>query len=440
VSDTIDHICESLTLALADTSYHTPPLLVIAYSGGVDSSLLLYAAHRFREHTTTPVHALHVHHGLSPNADAWARHCEIEANKLKIPITVSHVTVDNGARKSLEAEARDARYHVLHEYCQTHNGILCLGQHGEDQLETVLLQLKRGAGPQGLAGMGAKQWRNGVLSLRPMLTLSKQAILECASLLGLSWVDDESNADNRYDRNFLRNDILPLLTQRWPQLAKTVGRSAQLLAEQNELISAQANDYLSQCLINNERISCEGLSQLSQQWQRAVIRQWFSRQSVLLPTQAQLFQVQAMLEAQQDANPEVRFSWGKLARFNGYLYWLPKRAVKLAAQKAIEPNEVTPIVWLGLTITISGTLNNNDKFVLRTGVKGLRVKPQSERVSKPLKDWCKQWKIPVWEREEIPVVFMNDVAVAFVVNNRLVALSALPHNLTITLADYYARQ
>ncbi|AEF04243.1 MAG: tRNA(Ile)-lysidine synthetase [Alteromonas sp.] len=433
MSEIVNHICESITAALADTSFRAPPLLVVAYSGGVDSSLLLHALHVFRKQTSTPVHAVHIHHGLSNNADTWLRHCQSECDKLSIPLTHYHVAVDNGARKSLEAEARDARYKVLHEFCHTHNGVLLLGQHAEDQLETVLLQLKRGAGPQGLSGMGAQQWRNGVLTLRPMLALQKSDIVDAANRLDLQWVNDESNADDRYDRNFLRNQIIPALSERWPQLSNTALRSAQLCAEQTALVTEQAEIYLSQCLVTDTQLKGAELLTLSKNWQRAVLRQWFSKQSALLPSQAQLMQIENMLMAKQDAAPEVSFSWGKLARFNNDLYWLSKRNTQVPQAMDITDSVDTELYWLREPLTLRVVHNALGAVMIKTGVKGLRVKPKSAQVSKLLKDWFKQWKVPTWERAEVPLLFLDEEAVALVVNRKVVILETMPPTLAVEI-------
>lgn len=435
MTDSVNHICEALTLALDDTPINASPLLVIAYSGGVDSSLLLHAAYQFRAKTSISVHALHVHHALSKNADAWAKHCEYESNKLNIPFTLRRVIVNAGARKSVEAEARNARYEALHSFCHANNGVLCLGQHAEDQLETILLQLKRGAGPQGLSGMGAVQWRNGILSLRPMLALSKQDIVDTATKLQLQWVNDESNHDSSYDRNFLRNEILPALTARWPQLTKTASRSAQLCADQNQLVTEQAGIFLSECLVNESQMSGKSVLSLTERWQREVIRQWFIQRSTLLPSQAQLHQIQLMLYAKQDATPEVTFAWGKLARYNNDIYWVEKCNEPIPDLMSAPCNTTINLPWLATNIYVTSDLPDMDSVTIRTKVTGLRVTPQHANVSKLLKDWFKQWKVPVWQRTGVPIFYLHDKAIALIVKGNLIALASKPSGINITVID-----
>jgi len=254
-SPTIEHIVSRIATSLTDVKLPLQTPLVVAYSGGVDSTVLLQAVIAYREQFDSPIHAVHVHHGLSDNAEQWAKHCELQCRLEDVAFHLYRVDVDTGSRKSLEAEARKVRYNALLEVCDQIGGVLLLGQHAEDQLETVLLQLKRGAGPQGLAGMGEVQYRGDTLIMRPMLALEKAEIVAYAEEEMLQWVEDESNQQNSFDRNFLRNEIIPHLLARWPKLTKTVGRSAELCAEQSALVSDSAQKYFEDCKRTDLRLN-----------------------------------------------------------------------------------------------------------------------------------------------------------------------------------------
>ena len=197
ISSLSDYIVSRIAKGLTDAELPLQTPLVVAYSGGVDSSVLLQAVIEYREQYNGPIHAVHVHHGLSENADSWARHCELQCRLEDVEFHLHRVEVDTSARKSIEAEARKVRYNALLAVCKRIGGVLLLGQHAEDQLETVLLQLKRGAGPQGLAGMGEVQYRGNTLIMRPMLSLDKAEIVTFADNEMLQWVDDESNQQNK---------------------------------------------------------------------------------------------------------------------------------------------------------------------------------------------------------------------------------------------------
>lgn len=417
----IVQISDAIAASLLEANQPLDAPLVIAYSGGVDSSVLLHAALEYREQHHCDLHAVHVHHGLSDNADAWTRHCDLQCRMNDIEFHPKKVDVDTSARKSIEAEARKARYHALLEVCQQIGGVLLLGQHSEDQLETVLLQLKRGAGPQGLAGMAEAQWRNNTLVLRPMLNLKKKDIVSFAREEGLSWVEDESNFETSFDRNFLRNDVIPHLIDRWPELAKTVSRSALLCAEQSHLITDAAASYLNHCQISPRRLDGAALGELSVPWRKAVIRLWFTQNGQLAPSKAQLEELLSMLNAKQDATPEMTFKWGKVARSNGDLYWVPTCTLDIPKTLSFENNKAVFLPWLSLKLTVK-VADAQSTISLKTDMRSLKVKPEHSGVSKELKNWFKVWKIPRWEREGVPVIFVGEEPVALIVHGECMYL------------------
>ena len=416
VVNRIEHL-----LSEAGMSLQTP--LVVAYSGGVDSSVLLQAVIAYREQFNAPVYAVHVHHGLSKNADNWARHCELQCRLEDVQFHLYRAEVNTGARKSLEAEARKVRYNALLEVCEQIGGVLLLGQHAEDQLETVLLQLKRGAGPQGLAGMGEMQYRGKTLIMRPMLALEKADIVTYAEDEMLQWVEDESNQQNSFDRNFLRNEIIPHLLNRWPQLTKTVGRSATLCAEQSALVVDSAQSFYEDCKRTELRLDGQKLASLSPPWQAMVIRAWFNAQRQLSPSKAQADQVLSMLNAKHDATPEVNFKWGKVIRFDKDLYWVAKTTHEPDADGTLNLNTDNHLPWLNGSVTVFLTQPNEDDMVtFQTNARNLRIKPEHASVSKPLKEWFKVWRIPRWERNGAPVIYLNSQPIAVIVSGECVYL------------------
>ena len=436
------HIAKRVTQTLTEFNLPSDTPLVVAYSGGVDSSVLFHAAVSLRDQEGGELHAVHVHHGLSDNADAWARHCELQCRLSDVNFHLANVKVAQESRTSLEAQARKARYEALLRVCKDVNGVLLLGQHAEDQLETVLLQLKRGAGPQGLAAMGEATYRDGVLILRPMLSLEKQDIVQYAKQESIAWVEDESNAQNSFDRNFLRNDIIPQLIARWPKLAKTVGRSAELCAQQSELLNDTAQQHLRRCLVSHNQLNGDALASLSAPWQANVLRAWFANHAELPPSKAQVDEVLKMLSAKPDATPEVLFKWGKVARFQHDFYWVEKQLALPEKYLIIENGKPVQLPWLGITLVVdvensSDTARNapttnsvtptpadmpvptsatTPSIRLETNKRALKVKPEAASVTKSLKDWFKVWRVPLWERDGVPVIYVNDKPVALILN------------------------
>lgn len=314
------HIQSSLSDLLAQSPHHRASCLVVGFSGGVDSTLLLHAL--LADKPALPVHAVYINHGLSKNADRWQAHCQHVCDSLGVTFAAIPVAIKNLPRTSLEAQARELRYQKLVDYCDHQQGILLLGQHQDDQLETFLLQAKRGAGPKGLAGMPAVGWRQNVLICRPLLSLNRQHIESEARAQGLKWIEDESNQDDQFDRNFLRNSIIPALSARWPAIAKTVSRSAMLCAEQQALLDEAVDEKLYD-ILDDGVIDIAGLHAFSYAWQQQIIRRWLEQSGLSFPSYKQTEQILAMTLARDDAQPTLLLQGWQLRRSFGKL-WLTR--------------------------------------------------------------------------------------------------------------------
>ena len=208
---------------------------LVSFSGGLDSSVLLYRLVRWREQDpTVQLRAMHIHHGLSANADDWVAHCRQICQQWQVPLLVERVALaDEGL--GIEAHARQARYQAFRSALMP-GEVLVTAQHLDDQCETFLLALKRGSGPTGLSAMAGESDFAGTKLLRPLLNESRDSLHRWAIAHQLSWIEDESNQDDAYDRNFLRLRIVPLLNARWPHFAEAVARSANLCGEQEQLL------------------------------------------------------------------------------------------------------------------------------------------------------------------------------------------------------------
>ena len=291
----------------------------VAYSGGKDSSALSYAISQLPIPLCN-ITLVHVHHGLQSQADEWLLHGETFAKQLGVTFSYSKVSVDIGPRQSVEANARKARYQALRQFCRNNKAVLLLAQHEDDQLETVLLQLKRGAGPKGLAGMARQQRVEGVLQLRPWLHCSQTSISNFVTSYEIAHIQDPSNEDSRYDRNFLRNEVLPALTERWSGLAKAVSRSAHLCAQQSQLIETQVKHWLQQYTDQACILPEKPLLALSPSWQAETFRYWCFSQGVNAPTKAQLDSFLQALESSSDKQPVLHFNNVTIRRFSAALY------------------------------------------------------------------------------------------------------------------------
>jgi tRNA(Ile)-lysidine synthase len=265
------------------------PAWAVALSGGADSTALLVAsALRWPDKT----HAIHVHHGLQDAADGFATHCETLCHQWNVPLVVVRVQAAHASGESPEDAARQARYQAFHQALQSNWGgavqHIALGQHADDQVETLLLALSRGAGLPGLACMPAVATRQGVTYHRPWLNVAGATLRQALIDIGQPWVEDPTNLDTRYTRNKIRADILPALAAAFPSFRQTFSRSAAHAAQAQSLLQELAEQDL---LKVGNPPNIEALQQLSEHRQINVLRHWL----VIENMQASAAQMDALL-------------------------------------------------------------------------------------------------------------------------------------------------
>ncbi|WP_027712886.1 tRNA lysidine(34) synthetase TilS [Dickeya chrysanthemi] len=385
---------------------------LVAYSGGLDSTVLLHLMTRLRWQRTLSLRAVYVHHGLSMNADAWAEHCRTQCLNWQVPFDVVPVQVD--ARDGgIEAAARAARYKVLHQHlCD--GEVLLTAQHQDDQSETFLLALKRGSGPAGLASMAAAATLNGMVLQRPLLSISREQLEIYARLHQLSWVEDDSNADERYDRNFLRRQVLPLLKQRWPHFPSTVARSAELCAEQEQLLDELLAESLAALRNADGALSVEALMPMSATRRFALLRRWLAEQGARMPSREQLVRLwQEVALSRDDANPRLQLGPWQVRRFRHYLYLLPTMQPVTDYELSWQPT-VAPLALpdnLGqLQLSTQGTWvrqpRHDETVMVGFGFQG-HVQIVGRAHGRPIKKLWQELNVPPWLRERTPLVFYN---------------------------------
>jgi tRNA(Ile)-lysidine synthase len=323
--------------------------LCVAFSGGADSTALLAALAKKQRGTRSPtlapapqrpaslrLRALHVDHGLRPASRQWAAHCRALARDLRVPLKVLTTKVERARGVSLEAAAREARYRLLAN--ALHPGeILLTAHHSDDQLETVLLQLLRGSGLPGLSAMPpVAPFAQGLLA-RPLLSRSRAELESWVREQGLTWVDDDSNVDEGFDRNYLRLRVLPLIRDRWPGSATAVARSARHAAEAQSLLDTLARADTDRASYG-ESLSIKSLRALPPDRRRNALRFWIMRAGYLAPDTKRLEEMAGpMLDARPDANPFVEWGEGEgsaRAQRHGDLLTLGPRASSRASSSA----------------------------------------------------------------------------------------------------------
>lgn len=402
-------------LATSLQSYcDAPRHFVLALSGGLDSRVLLHLMGQYLR--LNPQHqclAVHVHHGLSQNADEWSTLCIGWAQQEGIECQVERVTLALGSRVSVEQQAREQRYQALRKHVRP-GDILLTAQHADDQLETVLLALKRGSGPAGLAAMAQSTPSAGGTHLRPLLTSTRVEIEHYGQQHQLEWVEDESNQDTRYDRNFLRHKVTPQLIQRWPGIRKAVTRSAELCGEQDALLQELLHEKLEQAMRADQSLSIAELG--SERIGKQLIRQWLGRFEVLMPSKAQLEQIwHAVVLAKPDANPQLCWNDVQLRRYQQRLYLVQQWPDISEWHQACQLNEPCLLPQdLGSVIlqnTEHGQLRlpkPGEAVSVRFDPEAIEVKPVGRVGKRKLKKLFQEYGIPSWNRRRIPLIFYGD--------------------------------
>ncbi|GAA5525668.1 tRNA(Ile)-lysidine synthase [Microbulbifer aestuariivivens] len=375
----------------------------LALSGGLDSTVLLHLLVSEGE----PVCAVHVHHGLSANADDWAVHCAELADALGVPLVTRHVSVDAGG--GIEAGARDARYRVFSSLLQAGDQLL-LAHHGDDQVETFFLRLLRGAGAQGLGAMrGCRPLGAGVL-LRPLLKSSRSDLEAYAREQELDWIEDESNRDARFDRNFLRGRVLPLLSERWP-LRQRVHRAARNLEESADLLRQLADLDLESCQRRPERIgesvSLERFLALRPERQRNLLRSWSASLGGVWPNASQLAELAQQLCADGDRLPAVSVGRMVARRFRQRLFLTPslpavppRYSVTWSGQQALR------LPGQGSLAALPGWPGGGYRVAFRHG--GERARPLDRQHSQTLKKLMQEYALEPWLRDRVPLIFEGE--------------------------------
>lgn len=380
--------------------------VLVGLSGGLDSTVLLHLlAHSPLR--TNGLRAIHVHHGLHPEADAWAAHCEAFCASLDVPLTVVRIEVDRGSGLGPEAAAREAR-HAAFEHALRDGEILALAHHRDDQAETFLLRALRGSGPDGLGAMRA--WRPYARRhlWRPLLAQPQDALRDYAMSHGLRWIEDPSNADERFDRNFLRNRIMPLLRERWPHADAAFARSASLSADSaNALV--QIDDAVLDALIDDDSLPSSALRGLPAEARARLLRRWIAHLGLPpLPADGVRRIESELLPAAEDRIPRYDWSGARIVQWRGRLH-ASRRSDEWPPDWRHEWNGAAPLALPeGGLISLEGAPGFDAPVQVRARVGGERIVLPGRRHSHALKHVLQERGLPPWERARLPLLFAAD--------------------------------
>ena len=387
----------------------------VAYSGGIDSHVLLHKC-ATNNQLKNKLTAVYINHGLQAQADQWENHCRQICLNLKVNFLTVKVNAAAKLGESPEEAARNARYSAMKSLLSG-NDVLLLAQHAEDQMETVLLQLFRGSGLKGLSGMPESTAFGKGRLLRPLLNTPKVEINTYATTHELCWIEDPTNQQSHYDRNFLRNTVLPLLKERWPALDKTVSRSAKHCADAQVILNDLADDLLKSVITRDNTLDLSRLQNYSLSHQQLIIRQWFQNLNLRMPSQALVLRIiQQVVGAKDDGNPVLTTQNREIRRYRNELYCLASSNLTLAGKRLLDCSldehslrltngDVYDIVVSARGIPRRLWQNSNITITFRAGGESICL-PGRNRTHR-LKNLFQEAGIPPWERPNIPLIYLD---------------------------------
>ncbi|MCW9088791.1 MAG: tRNA lysidine(34) synthetase TilS [Gammaproteobacteria bacterium] len=410
---------QSLRQHLLDTLKGLPaaPRYWVAFSGGLDSTVLLHLMAGLHRELGAELYALHVDHGLSGNAEQWSAQCRVFAESLGVPLRVESVKVSDRKEKGLEAAARKARYRVFRQVLGDGEVLLC-AHHRDDQVETLLLQLLRGGGVRGLAAMPPQRPLGRGVLVRPLLEMNRQSLRHYALEHELGWIDDPSNFDTSLERNYLRHTLLPQLTERRAGVREVLARSAGHFAESARLLDELAMMDRKQADAGGNRLCAATLKGLSPARCRNLLRFHVRQLGLSVPAHKHLQRIlDEVLPAAADAEPLVGWPGAEVRRYRDWLYFmlplapLTDKSLRLpwdGVSALVLPQglgRLTPLRCRGEGVDNALLVGRECEVRLRQGGERLRLPGRDGHHA--LKKLYQEAGVPPWERERRPLLYVD---------------------------------
>ena len=406
---------------LRDINLENYSRIAVAFSGGLDSSVLLHSLVSIPEFKEK-VFAIHVNHGLSPNSKSWIKHCDKFCSGLGVNFIPLTIELENS--KTNENILRQARYEAFFS-CLKKGDVLCTAHHQDDHIETILFRILRGTGIKGLAGIEKYSQMEGIDLIRPLISYSKKDLLDYADKFEVNWIEDESNEDLSISRNFIRKKVIPnLKNDNWPEYKNSISYLSSKAKEANEILDEIAYLDLKLCASESlDRLSILKIKELSHARAMNVLFTWLGINTHLGVSNKLTDQVyKSIILASESSNPVVTF--GKkgqkgsfqIRRFNNFLHHLPLTETETLSNKKVwkwnsdDPLEL-PTGTLSMQVALGkgiSTQLTEPGISIKGRIGGERCKPEGRSKSQKLKKLFQEYGVPPWVRDRIPLVYVGD--------------------------------
>ncbi|MBM37995.1 MAG: tRNA lysidine(34) synthetase TilS [Woeseia sp.] len=407
-------------LKALESETRQPSRYVVALSGGLDSVVLLHAlkSHLIQYKSKIPLIAIHINHCLQPESQSWVEECEAITKKLDIAFKSINVDVDLDSGKGLEASARSARYSALLREIQ-HKDWLITAHHQEDQAETLLINLFRGSGLPGISGISKIRKFGLGWIVRPILNIPKDSLVRYAKENFLDWIEDPSNINLDFDRNFLRHEVVTRIKTRWPKVSDCLHRSAEHAGEASQLLFELAEIDLKKICSDSSKIPINKLLTLSPARQRNLIRFALQKQKLNMPSTKQLRLIFSdIIFAREDAQPFIRWNGVIIRRYRNNLYLMPDKEISELYPLPISGNELSLGPGMGRLNfeIIENTGLSKELFdkglTIRRRTGGEKIILYNQSHKRELKKLLQEKGIVPWMRNQLPLVYSGENLVA----------------------------
>jgi tRNA(Ile)-lysidine synthase len=388
-------------------------LFLIAYSGGIDSTVLLYKMLKIKEkNPQIKIRAIHINHNLHPSSKKWEEHCIKICHKYKIPIITKEIKIL--LKKNIEETLRIKRYNTIYNYL-LNDEILLTGHHLNDQCETLFLSLKRGSGPTGLSGMSIENFLGKKRIVRPFLTKTKKELQKWACENNLESIEDFSNFNIDYDRNFIRHKLIPILEQRWPFFLKNCFRTTVICREETKLKNIFLKEKIQNLINFDESLNIQNFKNINKEVCKALIRYWISLKNIKMPSYKTIECIyNEIICSKKDSNPKIIIDKNEIRRYKTSLYFIKiqKDISNIflfwhnTDKKLLLPEDLGYLIKNDKGFILPSP-KKNELINIRFQLEGKILILGREKRRKIKKIW-QEHNIPPWLRNKIPLLFYNN--------------------------------